>query len=63
MRRTTRRAAITLAVTALGAGAVLAAPTAAADNKRLNESIVANVHTVMMRAAAPTITTSSRWCG
>ncbi|CAJ1581726.1 CAP domain-containing protein [[Mycobacterium] wendilense] len=50
MRRTTRRAAITLAVTALGAGAVLAAPTAAADNKRLNESIVANVHTVMMRA-------------
>jgi len=49
MRRTTRTAPIMFAVTALSAVTVLAAPTAAADNKRLNNSIVANVHTMMMK--------------
>lgn len=37
-------------ITLLTTLAVLTAPAAAADNKRLNDSIVANVHTMMMKA-------------
>lgn len=50
MRLTPRTVAVTMPITLLTTLAVVAAPGAAADNKRLNDSIVANVHTMMMKA-------------
>ena len=50
----TRRCATAVAVAAFAAGAVLAAPTANADNRRLNDSVVANVFTVQHKAGCDT---------
>ena len=50
----TRRCATVLPVVAMAAGAVLAAPAANADNRRLNESVVANVYTVQKKAGCDT---------
>ena len=50
MRLTPRTVAVAMPVTLLAALAVMIAPAASADNKRLNDSIVANVHTMMMKA-------------
>jgi hypothetical protein len=44
------RALTTSVLIATGAGAVLAAPTAHADNKRLNDGVVANVYTIQHHA-------------
>ena len=50
----TRRCATAVAVAAFAAGAVLAAPTANADNRRLNDGVVANVYTVQHKAGCDT---------
>jgi hypothetical protein len=49
-----RRGVTTVGVVALAAGAMLTAPTAGADNRRLNESVVANVYTVQKKAGCST---------
>ncbi len=54
LTRAPRRCVAALPVIALAAGAVLAAPTANADNRRLNESVVANVYTVQQKAGCDT---------
>jgi len=50
----TRRCATAVAVAAFAAGAVMAAPTANADNRRLNDGVVANVYTVQHKAGCDT---------
>lgn len=50
----TRRGATAVAVAAFAAGAVLAAPAAHADNRRLNDGVVANVYTVQHKAGCDT---------
>lgn len=49
-----RRCAPALPVVALAVGAVLAAPHANADNRRLNDGVVANVYTVQSKAGCET---------
>lgn len=49
-----RRGVTTIGVAALAAGAMLTAPAASADNRRLNESVVANVYTVQQKAGCDT---------
>lgn len=51
---TAQRWALALLLVALVAGAVAATPTAHADNKRLNDSVVANVYTVQRQAGCDT---------
>ncbi|WP_395310988.1 CAP domain-containing protein [Mycobacterium sp. AMU20-3851] len=51
---TAHRCAAALPVVALAAGAVLTAPTANADNRRLNNSVVANVYTMQHKAGCDT---------
>ena len=50
----TRRCATAVAVAAFAATAVAAAPTANADNRRLNDGVVANVYTVQHKAGCDT---------
>lgn len=49
-----RRCARALPALAVIGGAVIAAPTANADNKRLNESVAANVYTIQQKAGCQT---------
>jgi uncharacterized protein YkwD len=49
-----RRYARALPALAVIGGAVIAAPTANADNKRLNESVAANVYTIQQKAGCET---------
>lgn len=49
-----RRCAHALPALAVIGGAVIAAPTANADNKRLNESVAVNVYTIQQKAGCPT---------
>jgi len=50
MIRTRRRAAMGLSVAVAAAATALMAPTAHADNKRLNSSVVTNVYTIQHQA-------------
>lgn len=50
----TRRYALAIGVAGIAAGTVLAAPTANADNRRLNNGVVANVYTVQHKAGCDT---------
>jgi hypothetical protein len=50
-----RRRVVTCVILAvLAAGAALASPAAKADNKRLNDGVVANVYTIQHRAGCAT---------
>ncbi|MGB5110275.1 MAG: CAP domain-containing protein [Mycobacterium sp.] len=49
-----RRCVTPVGVVALAAGAVLTAPAANADNRRLNDSVAANVYTVQRNAGCDT---------
>lgn len=51
---TARRCAYALPVLAVVGGAIAGTPTADADNKRLNESVVVNVYTIQHRAGCTT---------
>jgi hypothetical protein len=51
---TTRRCAYAIPILAVAAGAIAGTPAANADNKRLNESVVANVYTVQRQAGCST---------
>jgi hypothetical protein len=48
------RGAYALPVLAVASGAIAGMPTADADNKRLNDGVVANVYTIQYRAGCPT---------
>jgi hypothetical protein len=51
---TTRRCAYAIPILAVAGGAIAGMPAANADNKRLNESVVANVYTVQRQAGCST---------
>jgi hypothetical protein len=54
MMSMSRHSAIALPVLAVVAGSVVGMPTAAADNKRLNDGVVANVYTMQHQAGCTT---------
>ncbi|WP_245906218.1 CAP domain-containing protein [Mycolicibacterium palauense] len=49
-----RQAAVAVIAAAGSVGALLASPTAAADNRRLNDGVVANVYTIQQKAGCST---------
>lgn len=54
LSRACRAVPVVTAAVALVGGALVAAPTADADNRRLNESVVANVYTIQSKAGCNT---------